>query len=102
MMLEISPDFKFAVLSPAFKGNESKQALKLFSGNGCTFLKAELCELFGTGFQPLECRFCHHERKGRGKNCHLDIEKDWNTEYGKLLVAEWQKEIIFREKADIR
>ena len=89
MMLELSPEKNFGVLSPAFKGNEGNFALQIFSKNGCTFLINGLCELFGTGLQPLECRFCHHDRKGRGLTCHSDIEKDWNTKYGKSLVVKW-------------
>lgn len=49
MMLEISPELNFGVLSPAFKGNESNYAMQLFSQNGCTFYSHGLCELFGTG-----------------------------------------------------
>ena len=69
MMLEVSPELTFGVLSPAFTGCEMNFALQEFSGNGCTFHKNDLCELFGTGIQPLECRFCHHERTGEGKKC---------------------------------
>lgn len=89
IMLEISPEFTFGVLSPAFKGNEGAYALQLLAQNGCTFLNKNLCELYDTGLQPLECRFCHHNRKGEGISCHLDIEKDWNTEQGKELVKAW-------------
>jgi hypothetical protein len=89
MMLEISPEFTFGVLSPAFKGNEGAYALQLFANNGCTFLKNNLCELNGTGIQPLECRFCHHNRPGEGIKCHLDIEKEWNSLFGQNLVRLW-------------
>jgi hypothetical protein len=89
MMLELSPDRSFGVLSPAFKGNEANFALQIFAKQGCTFLKDNLCELFGTGFQPLECRYCHHDRRGMGERCHLDIEKDWNTPSGQALVVKW-------------
>ncbi|HPT20345.1 MAG TPA: hypothetical protein PLR88_00250 [Bacteroidales bacterium] len=89
MMLEISPERKFAVLSPAFKGNECNYSLQFFSKSGCTFLNDGLCELFGTGLQPLECRYCHHKRKGSGIICHSDIEKEWNTDYGKRLIVRW-------------
>ena len=89
MMLEVSPDSRFGVLSPAFKGNESNYALEVFSKQGCTFLSDGLCELFNTTFQPMECRFCHHDRKGLGEKCHHDIEADWNTDYGKRLVVRW-------------
>lgn len=60
MMLEISTEQDFGVLSPAFKGNECNYALQIFSNQGCTFLKNSLCELYCTGLIPLECRFCHH------------------------------------------
>jgi hypothetical protein len=93
MMLEISPERDFGVLSPAFKGNESNFALQIFSQNGCTFFKEGLCELFGTGLQPLECRFCHHNRKGEGVRCHLDLEKEWKTRKGQQLVYRWIKVI---------
>jgi hypothetical protein len=89
IMLEISPEMNFGVLSPSFKGNEGNYALQIFSENGCTFLQNGLCELFGTGFQPLECRYCHHSRKGLGKICHSDIEKQWNSKEGKRLIVEW-------------
>ncbi len=89
MMLEISPERDFGVLSPAFKGNESFYALREFSENGCTFLNNNLCELFNSGLQPLECRFCHHKRKGEGIKCHLALEKNWHSEEGQQLVALW-------------
>lgn len=89
MMLEISPEQNFGVLSPAFKGAESNYALEIFSTNKCTFLKDDLCELFDTGMQPLECRYCHHFRKGSGIKCHEAIENDWNTEAGKRLIVRW-------------
>ncbi|MFN2152190.1 MAG: hypothetical protein ACK2T5_11375, partial [Anaerolineales bacterium] len=60
MMLEMSPELTFGVLSPAFKGCEGDLATNLYFRNGCTFLKRTRCELYGTGYQPLECRFCHH------------------------------------------
>lgn len=89
MMLEMSPEFTFGVLSPAFKGCEKYFALHAYARNGCTFLKDKRCELFGTGHQPLECRFCHHERQGLGTQCHADLEKDWNTPAGQALVNKW-------------
>ncbi len=89
MMLEISPDMNFGVLSPAFRGNEVNYAMQLYSGEGCTFLAGGLCELFGTGLQPLECRFCHHDRAGLGVKCHHAIELEWNSEQAKRLIARW-------------
>jgi hypothetical protein len=89
MMLEISPELTFGVLSPAFKGNEGNYAFQIFANSGCTFLKNNLCELFGTEFQPLECRFCHHNRKGEGIKCHLELEKIWKTPTGEELVRQW-------------
>jgi hypothetical protein len=89
MMLEMSPDRTWGVLSPAFFGCEGSVATQDASTNGCNFLKNSLCELFGTGLQPLECRFCHHERKGLGQTCHADLEKDWHSVRGRKLVTEW-------------
>lgn len=91
MMLEMSPDRSFGVLSPAFKGCEVSFALDLYAGRGCTFLEDNRCELHGTGVQPLECRFCHHDRRGLGQQCHTDLEKDWNTPAGQRLVVRWSK-----------
>lgn len=65
MMLEISPDFKFAVLSPAFYGCEGFIATNDGAKNGCNFLKEGMCELHDINFLPLECAFCHHERVGK-------------------------------------
>ena len=98
MMLEISPELDFGVLSPAFKGNESNYALKAFSKNGCTFLDNGLCTLYGTGFQPLECLYCHHTRKGKGLKCHTDIERDWKTRNGQKLIVRWGNVIGFWER----
>mgnify|MGYP000588145851 CR=1 FL=1 len=98
MMLEISPERNFGVLSPAFKGNEGNYALAICSKNGCTFLKDELCELFGTGYQPLECRFCHHNRKGQGFKCHRDIENEWNSEYARRLIVRWGNKTGFWQR----
>jgi hypothetical protein len=95
MMLEMSPDCTFGVLSPAFKGCEGNFALQCYADQGCTFLKDERCELFGTGCQPLECRYCHHDRAGRGQQCHTDIEQDWNTPAGRILIVRWSKAIGF-------
>ena len=91
MMLEMAPDRSFAVLSPAFKGNELAFAKQIFAGQGCTFLKDARCELYGSGLQPLECRFCHHDRIGQGPLCHASLEKDWNTAAGVALVVRWSK-----------
>ncbi len=89
MMLELSPELTFGVLSPAFKGNEGYVALQIFAGQGCTFLWDGRCELHGTDLQPLECRYCHHTRRGLGEQCHSAIEKDWYTEEGQKLVIRW-------------
>jgi hypothetical protein len=89
MMLEISPEKKIGVLSPASKGAEGNYALDIFSKNKCTFLKEGLCELFGTSYQPLECRYCHHSRKGLGVKCYEEIEKEWNTNEAKRLIVKW-------------
>lgn len=89
MMLELAPDFSFGVLSPAFRGCEKNIALQEFSSFGCNFFVNGLCELFGTGHMPLECRFCHHTRAGLGKICHADLERDWNTAAGRALVNGW-------------
>lgn len=91
MMLELSPECTFGVLSPAFKGNEGNIALQIFSHQGCTFLQKNLCELFGSGLQPLECRFCHHTRKSLGQKCHSDIEKDWHSKNGQKLIIKWNE-----------
>ena len=97
MMLEMSPDKRFGVLSPAFKGCESAFALNLYESQGCTFFINNLCELHGTGHQPLECRFCHHDRMGLGPKCHEDIEKDWNSESGRNLIVKWANIVNFGE-----
>ncbi|MFN8208021.1 MAG: hypothetical protein U0T82_11525 [Bacteroidales bacterium] len=89
MMLELSPRETYGVLSPAFKGNEGFVSLQVFSGNACTFFTNGLCELYGTAFQPLECRFCHHDRKGRGYYCHREIGKDWNNPTAQSLIVKW-------------
>ncbi len=91
MMLEMAPDLSFGVLSPAFSGCEGDFALSIHAQNGCNFLKNDLCELFGTKNQPLECRFCHHQRQGKGKECHDALEADWNTPVGQALIAQWGK-----------
>ncbi|MPM52348.1 hypothetical protein SDC9_99107 [bioreactor metagenome] len=96
MMLEVSPDFTYGVLSPAFSGCEGNFALQEYAKNGCNFLKDGLCELHGTGYEPLECLFCHHLRAGLGPKCHADLEKDWRTPAGQRLVREWMEEILDR------
>lgn len=93
MMLEVAPELTFGVLSPAFKGCEKSFATNQFAKNGCTFLRNDRCELYGTGHQPLECRFCHHKRRGLGPNCHADLEKDWRTPAGQALVDKWTKQV---------
>lgn len=89
MMLEMSPDRTFGVLSPAFRGNEVEFALQSNATAGCNFLVDGRCELHGSGLQPLECRFCHHERMGRGPHCHADLERSWKTSAGRALVERW-------------
>ncbi|MBK9601509.1 MAG: hypothetical protein IPO36_06625 [Anaerolineales bacterium] len=98
MMLEIAPELTFGVLSPAFKGCEKFYATEQFSRNGCTFLKEDRCELYGTGHQPLECRFCHHERRGLGLKCHAALEKDWKTPDGQVLVERWIRQVGLRDR----
>jgi len=94
MMLEIAPDMTFGVLSPAFGGCEGKLALQEYARNGCGFLKNGLCELHGTGHEPLECLYCHHLRKGLGQQCHADLEKDWQTAAGRALVKRWLEQVL--------
>jgi hypothetical protein len=91
MMLERSPDATWGVLAPAFKGCEVSFARERFAHNGCTFLTDTGCELHGTGHQPLECRFCHHDRPDCGARCHDDIGLDWNTAAGRALVVRWSR-----------
>ena len=95
MMLEMAPELTFGVLSPAFKGCETRFAYNEYASRGCTFLVGDKCELHGTGYQPLECRYCHHERAGLGPRCHADIEKDWNTPTGRALVVKWSETVGF-------
>lgn len=95
MMLEMGPGNAFGVLSPAFKGAEQGFATDEYARGGCTFLSDERCELHGTGFQPLECRVCHHARPGLGQRCHSDIEKRWNSPAGRALVVRWSNETEF-------
>jgi len=101
MMLEMAPDNTFGVLSPAFAGCEMAFATNEHASRGCNFLKDNLCELYGTGHQPLECRFCHHARRGEGPRCHADLEKDWNTPAGQTLVIDWIKQVGFWEQQHI-
>ncbi len=89
MMLEMSPDRSFGVLSPAFSGCELQFAMNEYVQRGCTFFKDQRCELHATGLMPLECRYCHHERPGMGPRCHDDIGRDWNTASGRALVVRW-------------
>jgi hypothetical protein len=91
MMLELAPGRSFGVLSPAFHGCEGTFALQEYASQGCSFLNNDRCDLYGTGFQPLECRFCHHDRPGQGPICHADIELDWNSPEGRSLVNRWCK-----------
>jgi len=93
MMLEVAPKLDFGVLSPAFKGCELRFALQEYAANGCTFLINNRCELYGTGYQPLECRYCHHDRVGEGTRCHAAIELDWKTALGRALVIRWSKQL---------
>lgn len=89
MMMEISPEFTFAVLSPAFKGNEGGIAQKTKAYSLCTFLQNGRCELHNTDLFPLECAFCHHDRIGLGQKCHNDLELNWNTRRGQAMVLRW-------------
>jgi hypothetical protein len=88
-MLEVAPERTFGVLSPAFRGCEGGFALHEYATRGCTFLQEGRCELHDTAFQPLECRFCHHDRLGEGPGCHAALEEDWKTPAGRALVARW-------------
>jgi hypothetical protein len=96
MMLEISPERTFGVLSPAFRGCELNFATQEYSRNGCTFHANNACELHGTGSQPLECRFCHHDRAGEGIACHGAIEQEWNHPEGWAIVDRWINIVDFR------
>jgi hypothetical protein len=98
MMLEMSPDLRFGVLSPAFRGCEQNFALQPYAHNGCNFLHKGLCELHDTAFLPLECRFCHHSRQGLGQKCHADLEKDWRTHAGQQLVSRWAMQCGLQNK----
>jgi len=102
MMLEVPRDLSFGVLSPAFFGCEGNFALQEYANRGCSFLSQGLCELHSTGFMPLECRFCHHDRRGQGVKCHEAIEKDWHTLSGQRLVQEWTVMVNLWQRYGIR
>jgi hypothetical protein len=95
MMLEIPPEQTFGVLSPAFIGCEGGLANNLAARNGCTFLKHQRCELHGRRYQPLECRYCHHDRPGLGPQCHADLEINWHTPQGQALIQQWGEQTGF-------
>jgi hypothetical protein len=91
----------FAVLSPAFRGCEGGFALQSVANKGCNFLLSDrMCELHATPFLPLECAFCHHDRIGQGKQCHADLEKDWQSPAGKALVRRWCKQMDWWDLLD--
>jgi hypothetical protein len=96
MMLEMAPELTFGVLAPAFRGAEGNFGLQEFASGGCGFLHDDRCQLHGTGLMPLECRFCHHVRRGQGEACHRDLEKDWNTPEGQALVERWMSVTGFK------
>jgi hypothetical protein len=96
MMLEVSPELTFGVLAPAFRGAEGQFGLQHFAANGCNFLVEDKCQLHGTGFMPLECRFCHHDRRGQGDTCHRDLEEDWNSAPAAALVDRWMELTEFK------
>ncbi len=93
MMLEVAPDRSFGVLAPAFYGSEASFAFQKFASRGCNFLVNQRCQLFGSGLQPLECRFCHHARLGQGPACHAALEQNWDTLAGRRLVRRWCKQL---------
>ncbi len=94
MMLEVSPERTFAVLSPAFRGCEGGFALQSAADKGCNFLLPDnKCELHATPYLPLECAFCHHERAGLGDQCHADLQADWRTPAGRQLVRRWCRQM---------
>lgn len=95
MMLELSPDRSYGVLSPAFRGCEGTFALQAFAHNGCNFFHHGLCGLYGTGFEPLECRYCHHAREGKGMLCHDALAQDWLTPAGQALVRQWIQTVLY-------
>jgi hypothetical protein len=91
MMLEVATERSFGVLSPAFKGCEGMIATNQYTSKGCTFLADNLCELLGSGYQPLECCFCHHTRDGQGVKFHAELEAIWMQPSGRQLVHQWCK-----------
>lgn len=96
VMLEMSPELDFGVPSPAFHGCENDFAREEFAAGGCCFLNEGLCALHSAGLMPLECRFCRHDRKGKGQECHGALEAEWNSAEGRKLVLTWMKLVQFR------
>lgn len=93
MMLDVSPDLSYGVLSPAYRGCEGNVALNSLKKNGCAFDADGSCRLHNTGLQPLECRFCHHTRVDLELKCHEALDWDWRTPQGQALVQAWTKEV---------
>lgn len=89
MTLEWYPGHGVGVLAPAVSGLEGWIAVAVPAGRSCTFLADGLCALHGTGLVPLECRFCHHDRPGRGRECHAALAEDWRTPAGRRLTELW-------------
>lgn len=98
IMLELSPELTFGVLSPAFKGCENNFALQNYAEYGCNFYNNHLCDLYSPHLQPLECRFCHHDRTGKGMECHTAIEQEWNSNEGRQLIELWMIKTDFPYK----
>jgi hypothetical protein len=90
------------VVGPAFRGNEVDFALQRHASAGCTFLDGGRCQLYGTGLQPLECRYCHHDRPGLGSRCHEDIGRAWDSPEGRALVVRWAKLTGFWDRLVLR
>ncbi|WP_455381859.1 hypothetical protein [Salinispira pacifica] len=89
MAAEPAPDRSYAVLAPATPGREMSISPWKSGLKPCIFFRYGLCVLFGTGLQPLECRFCHHERRGQGLLCHQAIGAEWRSSAGRRLIERW-------------
>lgn len=57
---------------------------------GCVFDDGKGCVLHARGLKPLEGRAAHHAGK-QGSNLHKDVAREWDTEEGRTVVAQWCK-----------
>jgi len=84
---------QFGILAPLIAGLRQELGMSLLN-TGCVFLTGDdLCGLHDRGLKPMEGRksCCKNGTGGEGMALHNAVDRTWDSEEGRAVVARWRE-----------